>query len=289
MASKDIIFISCGQRSETEKRLGTEIAKLVNDLTPFEPYFAEYQTTLEGLTKHVFGALNRCAGLIVVLNHRGTVQPIGLMRASVWIEQEIAIAAFLQEIMGRRLHVAAFAERGLSREGVRETLLLNPKDFEANDDILNHLRSILPNWRPLAQTSEAIDISLEYTKKSIESNRHDYELLVLLHNRGTEAITAYQIDLEFPMELLNQPKTSVRFVEERSSRTVGFFRVTQDAHKKQVFPGDTLRVMSVEYFVDGHIFFERNDVLNRVARATLYRTGHSPLVVERPIGELQIF
>ena len=66
MGEKPIIFISCGQQTEPEKQLGTAIAQLVRDLTPFEPYFAEYQTSLEGLTKHVLGALNRCIGFLVV-------------------------------------------------------------------------------------------------------------------------------------------------------------------------------------------------------------------------------
>lgn len=75
MGEKPIIFISCGQQTEPEKQLGTAIAQLVRDLTPFEPYFAEYQTSLEGLSKHVLGALNRCIGFVVVLLARGIVQP----------------------------------------------------------------------------------------------------------------------------------------------------------------------------------------------------------------------
>ncbi len=50
MAEKPIVFISCGQRTGPEIQLGTEIAQLIRDLTPFEPYFAEYQTSLEGLS-----------------------------------------------------------------------------------------------------------------------------------------------------------------------------------------------------------------------------------------------
>ncbi|MGZ9067603.1 MAG: hypothetical protein ACXW2I_19975 [Burkholderiales bacterium] len=107
MRNDAIVFISCGQQTEQERPLGASIALLVRELTPFEPYFAEYQTSLEGLSKHVFGALHRCVGLVAVLHARGRVESANLVRASVWVEQEIAIAAFMQEALGRKLHVAA--------------------------------------------------------------------------------------------------------------------------------------------------------------------------------------
>ena len=66
---KQKIFISCGQRTDEEKALGITIVKLIEELTPFEPYFAEEQTTLEGLTKNIFGALNQAAGFVAVLHH----------------------------------------------------------------------------------------------------------------------------------------------------------------------------------------------------------------------------
>lgn len=147
--TKPLVFISCGQFTEEEKHLGNQVVALVSELTPFKPYFAEEQSSLEGLTKHVFGALNRSIGFIGIMHHRGTVStPAGSrIRASVWIEQEIAIAAFLRETLGRNIYVAAYMQQGISLEGVREKLLLNAKTFTTDESVLGDLRRVLPLWQ----------------------------------------------------------------------------------------------------------------------------------------------
>lgn len=48
-------------------------AELVRELTPYEPYFAENQSSLQGLTQNVLGALSRSVGLIAIMHPRGTV------------------------------------------------------------------------------------------------------------------------------------------------------------------------------------------------------------------------
>jgi len=288
MDEKPTIFISCGQQTESEKHLGSAIAQLLRDLTPFEPYFAEYQTSLEGLSKHVLGALNRCIGLVVVLHARGIVQPITRTRASVWVEQEIAIAAFLQQVLGRKLHIAAFVETGAAREGIREALLLNPKEFGKNQEVLDHLKSVLPVWTFPSSRSTSTDLAIEYKKKRKTQQRHDYELVLLLTNRGTEAINKYHVDLEFPFALLKQPTDNVHFVHDRSCQSTGFFRATQDMHG-QVFPGDTVKIMSVEYYVDTHIFIYQQELLQEMVRAKLCISGAEPQVVEKSMAELHVF
>jgi hypothetical protein len=88
------VFISCGQYSEEERALGKSAAELVRQCTPFDGYFAENQTTLATLTENVLTRLYESVGLIVIMHHRGTVEtPRGrLTRASVWVEQEVAVA-----------------------------------------------------------------------------------------------------------------------------------------------------------------------------------------------------
>jgi hypothetical protein len=46
---RPLIFVSCGQVTEEEKKLGAEVCKLIEELTPYEPYFAENQATLQGV------------------------------------------------------------------------------------------------------------------------------------------------------------------------------------------------------------------------------------------------
>jgi len=139
---RPIVFISCGQYSQEEIDLGKSLAKAVNELTSSEGYFAQNQSSLEGLTRHIFGALNRCVAFVAVLHHRGLVRtPDGeLVRASVWIEQEIAIAAFLAQAQGRDLPVVVYIQNGIAREGVRQQLLLGPVNFGRPEEVLEDFK-----------------------------------------------------------------------------------------------------------------------------------------------------
>jgi len=83
------------------------VAELVDECAPFFGYFAENQTTLETLTENVLRRLYESVGLIVIMHNRGTVETPTrtLTRASVWIEQEVAVATLMQQILKRPLHV----------------------------------------------------------------------------------------------------------------------------------------------------------------------------------------
>ena len=145
-----LVFISCGQVTDEEKILASAIVRLVEELTPFQAYLAQEQSTLGALTENILQALNGCAGLIIVMHPRGRVS--GLhgerhTRASVWIEQEIAIAAFLTQILHKKLQVAAYAHKDIKLEGMREELQLNPVPFERNDEIFVHLIDVLHKWK----------------------------------------------------------------------------------------------------------------------------------------------
>jgi len=146
--AKPLVFISCGQVNPKETELGKAIAKFISDETPYEPYFAENQNSLEGLITNIFGALDRCVALIAVMHHRGEVNtPSGThTRASLWIEQEIAIASFIQHMLHRQIEVLLFIESGIRREGVREQLRLAPIEFERPEQVLEGIRERLRSW-----------------------------------------------------------------------------------------------------------------------------------------------
>jgi hypothetical protein len=146
-----IVFISCGQFHSHEKQLGQRLLGAVNASPPLKGYFAEYQSSLSNLSRHIFEALDQCFALVAVMHHRGSVStPDGpLTRASVWIEQEIAIAAFLTERLGRAIEIAAYVERGICLEGIRGQLILNPVEFDTDDQVVDHLTSLLPGWKTL--------------------------------------------------------------------------------------------------------------------------------------------
>jgi hypothetical protein len=120
---KPLVFISCGQYNDTEKRLGKDICSLLASLRPdVNPYFAEDQSTVEGLSNQVLKALHRAAGFICVMHRRGDLMvPEGgkITRGSVWIEQEIAIAAFMNHVLDRSIPILFYKQAGVNLEGIR--------------------------------------------------------------------------------------------------------------------------------------------------------------------------
>jgi hypothetical protein len=161
-SAKPLVFISCGQYSEEERQLGKRIAALVEELTPCEGYFAENQNSLLGLSQHIFGALNRAVGFIAVMHHRGRVETLSghrHIRGSVWVEQEIAIAAFLAYVQSRDLPVLVYLRKGIEREGVRQQLRLNAIEFENEEEVLSDVREQIRK-RAFEPSAEALKQSV---------------------------------------------------------------------------------------------------------------------------------
>src|SRR5215469_8796839 len=126
------IFISCGQFTDAERRLGRQIAQMVRAQTDLEPFFADEVQDLNGLDANIINALRNCVAFITVLHPRGEIKrPDGstLVRGSVWIEQEIAIATYIQRVEDRQLTIIAFKHKSVGREGIRDLLHLNPIEF----------------------------------------------------------------------------------------------------------------------------------------------------------------
>jgi hypothetical protein len=139
------VFIGCGQYSAKEKALGKDLAKAVDELTPCKGYFAEDQNSADNLSRHIFKAIDECAGFVAVLHHRGGVE-LGAerhIRASVWIEQEIAIASFLTQFRKRVFPVLCYIQNGLKIEGVRTLLLTNGNTFNEEAQVLKDFRERL--------------------------------------------------------------------------------------------------------------------------------------------------
>jgi hypothetical protein len=147
-SQESLIFISCGQYSMKEIELGKNLAAAVDSLPGYKGYFAENQNSLVGLSAHIFRALDQCAGFVAVMHHRGEVETLGAnkhIRGSIWIEQEIAIAAFLTATRNRDIPVLLYIEKGIRREGVREQLKLNPIEFSEEAEVLTDFRGRLKN------------------------------------------------------------------------------------------------------------------------------------------------
>jgi len=150
------VFISCGQSSVEERELGQKIAARVSQFTPFIGYFAQNQQSLDGLTRDIFNAIHNSAGFIAVMHRRDRLpNGQGEFRGSVWVEQEIAIAAFIVQSLGLRLPSRAYVQRGIRREGVRGYILLNPIEFEASEEVFSDLETFWPQLGAGARSGDS--------------------------------------------------------------------------------------------------------------------------------------
>lgn len=263
---KKTVFISCGQFLESEKALGRMAAELVRKLTPFEGYFAENQSDLKGVTESILGRLHDSVGFIAIMHHRGTVA-LGdrtTTRASVWIEQEIAIAAFMGQILKRPLRTAAYYQEGIHLEGVRQFILLNAKPFKTDADVIADLKAVLPTWTtPLYETltpgqRDAIKRKLAVTRFSAWHPR----LTIWITNRSDSTILVKSVSIWHDQKRLcyGIPSDSRKFVEvQANSENTGIaFDTDADAML-------TLQSMGiVDRHLPGYSFTENVDLEFRV-------------------------
>jgi len=160
LQAEPLIFVSCGQSTAAERKLGQAIADLVEKETGCRAYFAENQNTLEGVTENILKRLRIASGFIAIMHPRGNVtNPSSTsgqswVRGSVWVEQEIAIAAFISQALEKPMRVRAYVHESILREGLRDKLHLNPKSFQDDSEILSDLAAELPSWRNLAVPQE---------------------------------------------------------------------------------------------------------------------------------------
>jgi len=64
---------------------------------------------------------------VAVKHHCGSAKSLHggeHVRAPVWVEQELAIAAFLRQAQDRNIAVVLYIQKSIEREGVRDDLLL---------------------------------------------------------------------------------------------------------------------------------------------------------------------
>jgi hypothetical protein len=196
--TRKTIFISCGQYTAAEKALGTKIAEMVRKLTDLEPFFAEEVQDLNGLDANILGALHNSVAFITVLHPRGEIKrPDGsvLIRASIWIEQEIAIATYIHRVENRSLPIIAFKHTSVGREGIRDLLHLNPIEFTDEAEILAELPKRLESWKSLKPSavqpfSIAQRESIERKLKELDIPARD--LLRFLLQRGESDREAIQ-------------------------------------------------------------------------------------------------
>lgn len=201
--NKPSIFISCGQFTADEKKLGNQIARMVRELTGLEPFFAEQVQDLNGLDDNILNALHNCVALITVMHPRGMIRRPDnsvLIRASVWIEQEIAIATYIKRIEKRDLPIIAFKHSSVGREGIRDLLHLNPIEFTEDSEVLAALPERLRPWKSLAPVG--IRVELDSVRVDTQDGHPIRKLQVTLVNDTNQRITSYDAEVRIPAGIL---------------------------------------------------------------------------------------
>jgi len=235
--SKPHIFVSCGQRTEEEKSLGDAICKAIRERDVFDCFFAEAQHNLNGLHENIFDALTKSSGFITVMHRRGNVsygpgkhEPLD--RCSVWIEQEIAIAAYIQRTTKNDLMTAAYIEKGVGREGLRELLHLNPFEFTSNEEVVADVTSKLAIWHKSSASDGMGELQLEVFPGR-QGGIQVKKLTPILKYKGSRA-NEYSCTLEIP-ELLLSFSSAFNMLEV-PQREAGYRRLQATETTKQNQP-----------------------------------------------------
>lgn len=293
MSEKALVFISCGQFTPAERKLGTAIAAMVKQETGAEGYFAQNQSSLEGLSNYVFDALHRAAGFIAVMHHRGRVFDLSgkadLIRGSVWVEQEIAIAGFLQATRGGDFPVAAYVQKGITLEGAREKLILNPMEFTRHPEIMKDLKAKLQGWalKPRRPERATVDLVIDGIKTRTSMELHEHELKVVMTNTSNLVISDWIASLEMPARFVPANVVIRPELREKATRDYRFFR---DGNSEgPLLPGDSRRILPIPYQITTDIEFKHQGDFDRLVKVDVYVSGQQAGSASRPFREIQNF
>lgn len=243
------IFISCGQFNDKEKQLGSGIVALVNQIPEMEAYFAEEVQDLTGLESNILTRLHDCDGFITVLHPRGQITrpnaPL-LTRASVWIEQEIAVVTYIRQVEKRRIPVIAFKHKSVGLEGIRGLIQLNPLEFSEEAEVLAQLPALLARWKVPSETKLGGKIaSSEVTKRQDEHEIR--ELRFSLINDTHKRISDIAGEIRIPEPLLSH--WSAKYGQHNYRSPDGRYRIFRfDEHNVPALqPHSSFPIGSFEY------------------------------------------
>ncbi len=139
------VFISCGQRENTEEvQVASDIAKVLDELG-FEPYIASQEHTLRGLKENIFSQLETSEYFLFVDFQREQFANSLECRGSLFSHQELAVASFLD------MKAIAFQKKGVKKlDGMLSAMQLNIIPFEKLEDLPGMVREQVTKagWRP---------------------------------------------------------------------------------------------------------------------------------------------
>jgi hypothetical protein len=282
LKKKPFLFISCGQYTPSEKQLGMRIAALVTSTTTYDAFFAEDQHDLNGLDQNILSALRDCSGLIAILHPRGRItRPDGgeITRASVWIEQEIAIATYIQRVEKREIPVVAFIQNQIGLEGLRQLIHLNPIQFDTDSEVVERLPGILRKWTPTAVGSFALEIHSARVGRRDEHMIRELEIFVT--NNTNQRINTYDMELTLPGSVLRHWSTSYMGELASGDPLIRRFRFNEKG-RETLAPRSKVRIFRCEYCLFCGRAYEGEKVLDSQVVCTLWAADRE-VRLENPI------
>ena len=158
----------------------------------------------------------------------------------------------MNHVLGRSIPTLFYKQAGVSLEGIRSVLLMNPRlEFIEESQILDDLRLVLPSTAFTPFSAYDIVPILTYRPRGGVGRRHAYSLIADVKNVGSDRVTDFQLRVFFPRAFLN-PSISWG-AEDRARSSLSHICSTADAQRAPggLYPGDTMRnPLTLEYFVD---------------------------------------
>jgi hypothetical protein len=148
------VFISCGQKKETnEVKVACEIAKILEEMG-FEPYIAAQEQTLRGLKENIFSQIVTSEYFLFIDFSREQFADSSEYRGSLFSHQELAVASFLD------IKVTAFQQKGVKKlDGMLNALQLNAIPFDKLEDLPEMVRKQVKNAGWHADWKNALKIT----------------------------------------------------------------------------------------------------------------------------------
>ena len=183
----------------------------------------------------------------------------------VWIEQEIAIATFVQRIEKRKLPVMAFIHKSVGREGIRDLLHLNPISFTDESEVLGEVCKGLLEWKGLDTTD--LRVQLQSVSANCQQGHPIRRLEVSLVNDTNQPISKLNVMLRLPAGILKHWSASYAFEVKKEDPRYRYFRLDEPPNGP-IPPHDTRLLVSYDYCPKCAIT-EAGGIADLVAKATV--------------------
>lgn len=131
------------------------------------------------------------------------------------------------------------------------------------------------------------EITLKRVDRSIESARHAYRLPVRVRNSGSEVLSNWAVEVEFPSVML-EPHISYPIVRATDNQMV-VMRRTEADHSGPLYPGEEKELIGIDYYMDGQLYHNRGDLLEREVRVAFFVGTKLVARATAKVGDLQNF